>query len=265
MKIAFLGAGKMATAIACGLLARKVCPPADLQAADKVPAARDVFAAKTGARTVADNAAAIAGADIVILAVKPQDARLALEALRGQFAGKLLVSIAAGLNLAKLAAWTGTDRIVRVMPNTPAMVNLGASVFACAPGVTPADKASARAILEAVGIAREMPESKLDAVTALSGSGPAFVFEFVQAAVDGAVAQGLSPEDALDLFVQTVAGSAEMLRRRLGTPDELRNAVTSPHGTTAAGLAVLQDAHYRALMAQVIQRATQRSMELGQG
>jgi len=111
----------------------------------------------------------------------------------------------------------------------------------------------------------EMPEEKLDAVTGLSGSGPAYVFELVKAMVDGAKAVGLPPDDALDLTVQTVAGAAEMLRQKMGTPDELRDAVTSPGGTTAAGLQVLKDADFRDLIARVIQRATERSVELGKG
>lgn len=265
MKLAFLGAGKMATAIACGLLKQKVCTAAELCASDKVEAARAAFAAKTGALCLEDNTQALAGATAVILAVKPQDAAAALTAVPGQFQGKLLISIAAGLSLAKLSAWTGSDRVIRVMPNTPAMVNLGAAVYACAPGATAADRALAQRIFSAIGIAYELPETQLDAVTGVSGSGPAYVFEFVQALVDGAVAAGLPPELALDLVVQTVAGAAEMLRQKQGTPDELRQAVTSKGGTTEAGLKVLAEAQFRPLITRVIARATERSRELGKG
>lgn len=265
MKLAFLGAGKMATAIACGLVREQVFAPADLIACDAYPAAREGFTARTGARCVEDNAEAFAFADAVILAVKPQDAATALVPLHGKWQGKVLISIAAGLSLTKLAAMTDCQRLVRVMPNTPAMVNLGASVYACAAGATDADRDLAKRIFSAIGIASEQPESALDAVTGVSGSGPAYVFEFVEAMVQGAVREGLERDLALDLVVQTVAGAAEMLKRGLGTPDELRAAVTSKGGTTAAGLQVLADAEFRELIARVIARATARSKELGRG
>jgi pyrroline-5-carboxylate reductase len=265
MQLAFLGAGKMATAIARGLVQQGVLPAEAITASDPVPAALAAFAATVGGRPTTGNAEAIAAADVVLLAMKPQDAPAALTPLRGAFAGKLLISICAGLNIAKLSEWTGSARIVRVMPNTPAMVGLGASVFAPGPAVTDADRETTRAILGAIGIVHEMPESALDAVTGVSGSGPAYVFEFIQARVDGAAAQGLDREQALELVVQTVAGAAEMLRQGLGTPDELRQAVTSKGGTTAAGLQVMADADFRGLIAAVIRRATERSVELGKG
>jgi pyrroline-5-carboxylate reductase len=264
-QLVFLGAGKMATAIAAGLLEQRVFTAAGLLAADKIEAARVAFTAATGVRCVADNAAAVAGAEAVLLAIKPQDAPTALPPLADLLAGKLLISIAAGLSLAKLAGWARTERVIRVMPNTPDMVRMGAAVYACAPGATAADRALCQRIFSAVGIACEMPEAQLDAVTGVSGSGPAYVFEFVQAMVEGAVRAGLPADAALDLVVQTVAGAAEMLRQKRGTPDELRQAVTSKGGTTAAGLQVLADAHFRDLMATVIQRATERSRELGRG
>lgn len=265
MSLAFLGAGKMATAIARGLVGEQVYAPAAIRAADPYAAARAAFTASVGAATSDDNAAVIADADTVVLAMKPQDAGAALAPLRGAFAGKLLISICAGLSIAKLSAWTGSDRIVRVMPNTPAMVNKGASVFACGGAVTAADREQTRRILGAIGIVMEMDESQLDAVTGLSGSGPAYVFEFIQALVDGAAGVGLDREQALALVVQTVAGAAEMLRQDLGTPDELRAAVTSKGGTTAAGLQVMADGNFRDLMARTVARATARSMELGRG
>ena len=150
------------------------------------------------------------------------------------------------------------------MPNTPALVSKGAAVYACSGGVTADDRALVERIFGAVGIVMEMDESKLDAVTGLSGSGPAYVFEMIQAMVDGAEVVGLAPEAALALTVETVAGAAEMVARKMGTPDELRTAVTSPGGTTAAGLAVLEDAEFRDIIKRVIQAASERSAELGQ-
>ncbi|MFA4944533.1 MAG: pyrroline-5-carboxylate reductase [Lentisphaeria bacterium] len=263
MKLLFVGAGKMATAIAGGLVQRQVLPAADLLAADVSPAARQAFTAATGVPCAAEAAPLAAGADAILLAVKPQVAAAAVEALAPAVRGRLVISICAGLGLAKLAGWFGHDRIVRVMPNTPLLVGLGASVFCCGAGVTAADRELVGRIFGTLGLVREQPEAKMDAVTALSGSGPAYVFEMVQGLVDAAVAAGLPAELALELTVQTVAGAAEMLRRRLGAPDELRNAVTSPGGTTAAGLAVFAQAGFRGLLKDVVAAAAARSAELG--
>jgi pyrroline-5-carboxylate reductase len=264
MTLAFIGAGKMATAIASGLVDHKVFASDAILATDVYEPAREAFSARTGATCSCDNAAVVAQADAIVLSVKPQVAAQVLAPLKGSFADKLFISIAAGLSIDSLAAWTGAGRIIRVMPNTPAMVATGASVFSCAPAVTETDRELARRIFGAIGIVHEMPEPKLDAVTGLSGSGPAYVFEFIQALVDGGVAAGLDAESAHELVVQTVAGAAEMLRQGMGTPDELRTAVTSPGGTTAAGLSVMADANFRDIMSQVVARATARSIELGQ-
>ncbi len=265
MKLAFLGAGKMATAIAARLVEQGVFAPDHMIAADKKAEARDAFTAATGIACTGDNATAVRQADAVLLAVKPQDAPTLLPALRDDLAGTLLITIAAGLSTTKLAGWIGSDRVIRVMPNTPAMVGLGASVYTCGAAVSTTDRKLAASILEAVGIARELPEALLDAVTGVSGSGPAYVFEFVQAMADAAVAEGIPADIALDLVVQTVAGAAEMLKQKKGSPDALRNAVTSPGGTTAAGLAVMGDADFRGLIGRVVHRATECSKELGRG
>jgi pyrroline-5-carboxylate reductase len=264
MTLAFIGAGKMATAIASGLVDHKVFAPHEIIATDLSDAARQAFFDRTAATCSCDNAALVAQADAIVLAVKPQVAAQVLAPLKGKFADKLFISIAAGLSIDSLADWTGASRIIRVMPNTPAMVATGASVFSCAPAVTEADRELTRRIFGAIGIVHEMPEAKLDAVTGLSGSGPAYVFEFIQALVDGGVAAGLDAESAHELVVQTVAGAAEMLRQGMGTPDELRVAVTSPGGTTAAGLSVMAEANFRDIMSRVVARATARSIELGQ-
>jgi pyrroline-5-carboxylate reductase len=263
MKIAFIGAGKMATALASGIINGGVCGAGDVIATDVLGNARDMFSAATGAGTTDDNATAIRGADVVVLAVKPQVAESVVAPLKGAFSGKLLISIAAGLSLSKLCYWSDSDRVVRVMPNTPTMVGKGASAYATAAAVDDADRRTVDQILGAGGICYEVSEAHLDAVTGVSGSGPAYVFEFIQAMVDGAVDVGLDAGLAEALVVQTVAGAAEMVQQKKGTPDELRVAVTSPGGTTAAGLKVLEDADFRQLMADVIRRATERSVELG--
>ncbi len=263
MRIAFIGAGKMATAIASGLTNNDVLSAADMAAADVSPAARDAFTAATGVSCVADATEILGVADVVLLAVKPQVAEQAVQPIADLCADKLIISICAGLPLSKLCDWFGTDRVVRVMPNTPLTVGKGASVTACAPGVDAADREFAATVFGAPGIVHEMPEGLMDAVTALSGSGPAYVFEMIQALVDAAVDVGLPADVALELTTQTVAGAAEMVRRGLGTPDELRVAVTSPGGTTQAGLAVLEKSDFRGLISSVVHAARDRSVELG--
>ena len=263
MKLGFLGTGKMATAIAKGLVGKQVWQAADQIGFDVSPEACAAFQQATGVRSANDVEAFGRAADILLLAVKPQMAAAAVSPLRASGAGKLIISIAAGLPLAKLCIWFGHDRIIRVMPNTPSMVGCGAAVYACGAGVETADRETAARIFGAVGIALEMPEAQLDAVTALSGSGPAYVFEMIRVLVEGAKALGMPEDAALQLTVQTVAGAAAMLTEGMGTPTDLRRAVTSPGGTTAAGLAVLDEADFPELMAKVLEAARDRSIELG--
>ncbi len=265
MKLAFIGAGKMATAIAGGLIEKQVWAAADLEAADLLPAARAAFTAATGVPCAESAAAIVVGADVILLAVKPQNAESAVAPLAAACRGKPVISICAGLTLARLGGWFGTDRVIRVMPNTPLMVGKGATVFACGAGCTAADQALAQRIFGALGIVFELPEELIDAATALSGSGPAYVFETIQGLVEAGVAVGLPADVALALATQTVAGAADMVQRRLGTPDALRDAVTSKGGTTAAGLAVFAQANYRQLLRDVVRAARDRSAELGRG
>ena len=263
MNLVFIGAGKMATAIASGLAEAGELEIASMAAVDPVPEARAAFTQCTGVRCEVLPATVLPDAGVVLLAVKPQKAAAAVAPIAGLCVGKLIVSIAAGLPLSRLSDWFHTERVVRVMPNTPLMVGKGATVLAPGPGVADADRAFVRRIFGALGIVHELPEEAIDAVTALSGSGPAYVFELIQGLVDGAVALGLPAEVALSLTTQTVAGVAEMLQRGMGSPDELRTAVTSPGGTTAAGLGVLAAADFRLLLQDVVQAAAQRSIELG--
>ena len=265
MRLGFLGTGKMGTAICKGLTDTGTWPAADICGADIAPAARHAFKQKTGAKAVENAADMVAQSDAVVVAVKPQIAERVLTPLASLLGNKLVISIAAGIPLAKLTNWVGHNRVVRVMPNTPMMIGCGAAVFCCENEVTASDRGIVETILGAVGVVLEMPEQNMDAVTALSGSGPAYVFELMQALIDAAVALGLQPEDARRLTAHTVAGAAEMVKLNMGTPDELRDAVTSPGGTTEAGLSVLTDHKFRHLMSDVLRRARDRSVELGKG
>jgi len=264
-KLAFIGAGKMATAIAGGLIKSHLYVTDEIVAAEPAELSQQSFFRSTGISCFYDNLKAVDSADVILLAVKPQIAEDVLTKLRGQFANKLLISIAAGLSIQKIVTWIDSDRVIRVMPNTPAMVGMGAAVYSCATGIEITDRTIVEDIFGSVGTVIQLEESKLDSVTALSGSGPAYVFEFIQAMVDGAVASGLDPETSLELFLQTVSGSAEMVRLKMGSPDQLRQAVTSPGGTTEAGLKVLHDANFRDLIKKVILNAKKRSLELGNG
>ena len=263
MELLFIGAGKMATALGAGIARYHLWPLAGIVAADISGPARDAFTAQTGIACVESAAARIGTAEVVLLAVKPQVAEAAVLALPPLRPGALVISICAGITMAKLAGWFGTGRVIRVMPNTPLMVGKGASAYALGPAADDAAAAIAERLLGALGLVRRVEEAQLDAVTALSGSGPAYVFELAKAMAEAGEKVGLDPELALDLTVQTIAGAAEMMARKLGTPDQLRDAVTSPHGTTAAGLAVMARGDFRGLMEKVVTAARDRSRELG--
>ena len=265
MKILFIGAGKMATALAAGIVKHNIHPASELLAVDVFAPAREAFTKTTGIQCVENVADYVQRAETILLAVKPQVAPEAVAALPPLREGTLVISICAGIPLAKLSSWFHTEKIIRVMPNTPLMVGKGASCFALGAQADATCAKIAETILGSLGIARQVTEDQLDAVTALSGSGPAYFFEMVKALADAGVNAGLSPELSLELTVQTLAGSAEMLCRKLGTPDELRDAVTSKKGTTAAGLDVMAAANFRKLMDDVVDAARRRSIELGQG
>ncbi len=260
MKIAFLGAGKMATALARGLVDSEVCGAGDITVADASNVARSALASQLGVKAAESNEAAVKVADAVILCVKPSDAAAALEPCAGALDGKLFISIAAGLTLESLGKMVGDGvRVVRAMPNTAAQVGRSATAFAAGPGVTDVDLALTRKIFGAVGLALPVPESQLDAVTGLSGSGPAYVYLVIESLSDGGVAAGLPRALASQLAVQTVMGAAAMVAETKEHPAVLREAVTSPGGTTAAGLRVLESAAVRSAFIEAVGAATDKS------
>ena len=264
MDILFCGAGKMATAIAAGALSKGLCPPESLSAFDPSPLAREAFTAATGIPVLPQaTPEAMAKADVLILAVKPQSAQDAFSALPPRKPGSLVLSICAGLSLARLRQWFGDARMVRVMPNTPLMAGAGASCYALSrPDDREADAVAAR-LLGAMGKAWRVPEEQLDAVTALSGSGPAYFFAFIEALTKGGQALGLPEDLAQALALQTMAGATAMLQQGKGTPEQLRVAVTSKGGTTAAALEVMSARGFDTLVKDRLQAARDRSRELG--
>mgnify|MGYP000646358798 CR=1 FL=1 len=281
-KLFFLGAGKMATAIAGGIVKAEVFQKAELAAFDVSPKAADEFEQKTGVRCYwggadsllfrgKDGAEECGGAlrkiveqaDAVLLAVKPQVLASALEPLAGCLAGKPVISIVAGVPIDRLAGLTGSGRIVRVMPNTPALVGEGAAGYSLAPEAQAADGELANRILSAVGVAMQVDEKYLTAVTALSGSGPAYVFEFIRALSDGGVAEGLPRDVATKLAIQTVLGSAAMAKETGIHPAILKDQVTSPGGTTIRALEVLEDRAFAGAVIAAVRACARRSEELG--
>ncbi len=264
MKIASIGAGRMASALVRGLVQAEVCASAEIAIADPAAAARDQLAGSLGAKSAATNAEAVADAEVVLLCVKPNDVPAALSACGSNIAGKLLLSIVTGWSIAELRKHAAGARVIRAMPNTPAQVGAGATAYSGDASATPDDLALAARILGAVGLAVVVPEKSLDAVTGLSGSGPAYVFLVMEALSDGGVAAGLPRPLATQLAVQTVLGAAKLAAETNEHPALLREAVTSPGGTTAAALGVLEAAAVRSAFADAVNAAAERSRELGQ-
>lgn len=267
-KIGFIGLGQMATALASGFLRAGLVSAERLFGFDVSSDAAARFASTTGATVCADAAETVAKADVVFFAVKPQYMSAALEPVRAALSdapsSKLLVSIAAGLPISYFeSALFPEIRLVRVMPNTPALVGAGAAGFARSQNATPEDGAVVGALLRSVGSAFELAESQLDAVTGLSGSGPAFVYLALEALADGGVKAGLPRSIALELAAQTLKGGAEMYLQTRKHPGELKDAVTSPAGTTIAGVAALEERGFRSALIEAVDRATKRSRELG--
>jgi pyrroline-5-carboxylate reductase len=263
--IGFIGAGQMAKALAGGFVAAGLVKPEQITACDPVAAAGESFLAKVpGAKLATANPDVLRAADVIVLAVKPQNMTAVLSELPGHStSGKLFVSIAAGVTLAKLEAGLKTGRVIRVMPNTPALVGQGASAYALGSAATVDDGKVVAQLLAAVGHAHQVEEKLLDAVTGLSGSGPAFVYLVIEALTDGGVRMGLPRDIAAALSAQTVRGAGTMVVETGQHPAVLRDQVTSPGGTTIAGLAALEDGGLRSALIAAVEAATRRSQELG--
>lgn len=264
MKIGFLGAGAMAEAILASLLRTGLCKPGDVLACDRDEARRALMNGRHGVRVTEDPDEAARRCAVLLLAVKPQDLDALLRALRPRLAARhLLISIAAGKTLAALKKAAGPrPRRIRVMPNLPLSVQEGMSVYCAAASAKPADRRLAARLFGSAGAVLELPERQFDAVTALSGSGPAFVAFAAQALIAGAQALGLPPDAARLLTEQTLIGTGVYLQNTGRDLDEFIRAVASPRGTTAAGLAVLRKSAVAATLARTLAAAAARSAEL---
>lgn len=264
-RIGFIGAGRMAQALAAGFRQKGVVTPDLLLASDISPQARERFRATTGAEVTADNLEVVRRQDVIFLAVKPQYMDEVLRQLAGQLPpDRLVVSIAAGISLAKLEAELGKScRVIRVMPNTPCLVGQGASGYALGSCATDEDGRLVGELLSAVGVAVRVEERLMDAVTALSGSGPAFAYLMLEALTDAGVRHGLPRDTARLLAAQTLKGAAEMVLATGSPPSVLKEEVTSPGGTTIAGLAAMESAGFRGAVFAAVKAAVERSAQLG--
>jgi pyrroline-5-carboxylate reductase len=264
MKLGVLGCGKMGTAWVAGIIRGGAVKPADVIGVDAKAAAMEDFVKATGAGS-ATSLLDLAGCDVILLCTKPQDVVSALrelgEAVMGD--GLLVISIAAGITLETLEDGTPEKiRVIRAMPNTPALVGEGAAAFCLGSRATREDADCAGMLLGKVGLALEVPERLMDAVTGLSGSGPAYVYLMIEAMADGGVRCGLPRDQALQLAAQTVLGAARMVKETGDHPARLKDMVTSPGGTTIAGLAELEERGVRSALMEAVTAATRRAREL---
>ena len=265
MRIAFIGGGHMSSALVGGLRARGAAPQ-HIIVSDPVPAQRARLQFDFGVRVTADNAEAVRDADLVVLAVKPQQMAEAAQGIAAELAARPrpVVSVAAGIRLANLRHWLGDGPpLVRAMPNRPALIGAGITAAYADPGVGPGERGAVEGVLSAAGALVWLEdESQMDAVTALSGSGPAYFFLLIEALEDAGVMLGLPRATARQLAVHTALGSGRMAAEGTDPPATLREQVTSRGGTTAAALAVLEGAGLRATFGAALAAAARRSAEL---
>jgi pyrroline-5-carboxylate reductase len=267
LTIGFLGTGKMATALATGFIRAGLVASRQVFGSDPSAAARAAFGRETGARLLTGNLKVVELANVLILAVKPDQTAAVLEEIRGSFTPRhLLISIAAGLPTARLeAALPPRARVVRVMPNTPAIVGASATGFALGKAATRSDGELVQRLFSAVGVAVSLKETLLDAVTGLSGSGPAYVYLIIESLSDGGVAAGLPRDVATRLAAQTVLGGARMVLETGQHPGALKDMVTSPGGTTIEALHELEKGRLRGTLMSAVRAAVEKSKKLGQG
>jgi pyrroline-5-carboxylate reductase len=265
-KLTFLGSGNMAEALVKGLLRAGTAAREELICSEPRAERRDELRARYQIEVTEDNRAAAAAAEILVLSVKPQSMDDLLEEIAPAVDhSKLIVSIAAGVPIAAIARKLGAGvRIVRTMPNTPALVGAGATALARGAHATDADLEQARALFDAVGVTAIVEEHHLDAVTGLSGSGPAFLFIVIEALADGGVKVGLARPVAMALAAQTVLGSAKLVIETKEHPGRLKDMVTSPGGTAIAGVHALEIGGLRAALIAAVEAAAKRSHELGE-
>ncbi len=264
MRVAFIGGGVMGEAMVKSLLSNGVVVPEDITVSDIAQQRRKALADRYGVRVTDDNRAVVKGADVVILAIKPQELSKILEELKGLLSRQLVLSIVAGASLANLQRGLDYMRLVRAMPNMPAQIGEGITMWTATSEVTDDERTAARSILAALGDEIYVASEKyIDMATALSGSGPAYVFLVIEALVDAGVHIGLPRSVSERLVIKTVLGSAKAVELTGKHPAELKNMVTSPGGTTAEGLLQLEKGGIRSLLLQAVIAAYEKAKLLG--
>lgn len=263
-RIGFIGGGNMAEALIKGLL-QGTFPAGEIFVSEPSEPRRRHLEERYGVRLTADNLEVVRGCDLLVLAVKPQIFREVVRGFAAAFTGEnLLISLLAGVSTSALEEeFDGRPRVVRTMPNTPALVGEGATALCAGRFASPDDLLAARHLFETVGVVQVVNENLMDAVTGLSGSGPAYVYTVIEALADGGVREGLPRETALALATQTVLGAARLVRDSSEHPAVLRDRVCSPGGTTIAGMKALEEKGLRVALMEAVERAAARSRELG--
>jgi pyrroline-5-carboxylate reductase len=260
-RFGFIGAGKLAGSVIRGLLLKNACAPSDIVASEPNQNIRAQLEADLGIVFGIDNVQVSKEAEIVFLALKPQNILPVLRELESAVSDKLVVSFAAGVGIASMEAITKA-RVMRVMTNTPSAIGRAATAFAAGKRVTEQDRVTIQKIFGAIGTAVEVRDEQIDVVTALAGSGPAFIYLVVEALASGASTEGLDADAALKLAAQMTLGAAELALTSGKSPDELINMVVTPGGTTAAGLRVLQERKTSETIGAAVSAATQRGKEI---
>ena len=265
MRVGIVGAGVMAEAIMSGLIADRAVQPAQLTASHPRRERREVLAERHGIRSVATNREALADAEVVVIAVKPQMLGRVMRELRGRLGGEqVVVSIVAGATLRTLVDGLQHAAVVRAMPNTPSQIRRGITVWTASEACSTAQRDLARGVLRALGEERQVADEAFVAMaTALSGTGPTYLFAVMEALIDAGVHLGFPRELAHDLVVDTLLGSAEFARQSDLHPAQLRNAVTSPGGTSAAAIYELEKGRLRTVLSDAVWAAYRRTQELG--
>ncbi|EGR34472.1 pyrroline-5-carboxylate reductase, putative [Ichthyophthirius multifiliis] len=264
-KIAFIGAGKIATAISLGLLNSGSFFPEQFYATARTQQTVQNYQKLTGIQNVQylENKIAIENSQAIIICTKPFQISDLSKEIAPFCSQKLIISLAAGYKLETLFKNFSHKKIIRVLPNTPVTVMLGASAYSMGPGCNQEDEEICKNIFNTIGKLYKVEEHLMDAVCGISGSGPAYVYEFIQGIVDAGIKQGLEKEIALGLAVQTVLGAATMLDRKFGSPEDLKNAVTTPNGTTYAALQVMKEQKFKDIIDDFVNACVKRSVELG--
>jgi len=266
MRIAFVGGGTMAEAIIKGILAYKLAEPGQVCVGEPVEPRRKTLTERHGIRAIADNRQAIEGAQAVVLAMKPQNLADAFAALKGAIRpDQTVISIVAGVRLATLTEGLGHQAVVRVMPNTPGQIGAGVSAWTTSAGVTEDGRQMARSIVKTLGVDVYVDDEKyIEMATALSGSGPAYVFAFLEALIEAGVYLGMSRDMARTLALHTVLGSAKLMQESGESPANLREMVSSPGGTTVEALLSLEEGAFRATVINAVVAAYEKSIRLGE-